>query len=390
MARQTIASALFLALAAVGCGPNLRPVIAAPDRAAGGIEGAPSVVAAANPPVFAPTLSPRSPKNTGGRPPSVISDPSVTTPIAIAGPTTLTPETPSTLTPPISATVPSVPSIDSPVAPTTTVTVPSDGSLEIPTILSPDSAGFCRNNVGNDSSNHERRCCTPDTNQAYFTNGATGQPRMCAGQWRSTSDKCRLDMGGDRNGTVWACSAVATAQADLEVPDDQDVTPNDPPAVVRPIAEDRFKLTPTAQRMGNLPTSRYLALQQKWVHDGRTKACNYFITVSMCEAGLCGAQPPIMMAASFDSYLSGKGWVKITLATLKEWFKRERDFEVIVQRDPLPGHDHGHIAIPIGLSTQGLIRLAQGDLNLSANEIVTRDDYYMQHKYGGMKIFVKQ
>lgn len=146
--------------------------------------------------------------------------------------------------------------------------------------------------------------------------------------------------------------------------------------VDRPRSTEKFMLSETAAELALMPSAKYQARQKDWVGVA-TRACNYFVATALAEAKITTSKKPaIYKAASFDDhYLTPKnGWSTIQLATLKDWFKKGRSFDVVFQKDPPAGKKFGHIAIPIGLNDAGNVMVAEAVLNRVANRIRVYSD----------------
>jgi hypothetical protein len=157
--------------------------------------------------------------------------------------------------------------------------------------------------------------------------------------------------------------------------------------VEHPQSTADFQLSEVAAQLAALPKRAYLN-EQRDKTGINYPACNYFLITALVDAKVTDERHlPLFMAGSFDTeYFIPKGWKRISLATMKKWFKDGKSFDVAIQRDPPKGMRNGHVAIPIGLNAQGAVMIAEGVLNGAANKIAIYSDSSLDGKY---KIFAR-
>ncbi len=145
-----------------------------------------------------------------------------------------------------------------------------------------------------------------------------------------------------------------------------------------------------AQTLGSLGRSAYTEIQVKWLGT-EEPACNFFVATAMCEDGYCAnGDIPHVLAANYGTYLEQRGWQQIDLNTLESMFLTNQDFDVIMQSDGTASSQHGHVLIPLGLTSTGGIRVAQGELETVTNELYTWTSSSLMTYDGGMQIWINQ
>lgn len=161
-----------------------------------------------------------------------------------------------------------------------------------------------------------------------------------------------------------------------------------PTSVVdRPRSTREFQLSETAARLGLMDPAEYRQLQKETMGTS-FRACNFFLITALVKAEITDENHlPIYQAALFDTkYLEPKGWSKISISTLKKWFKEGRSFDVVLQRNAPKGKAHGHVAIPIGLNEMGQIMVAEGIYAKTSNRIRVYSDETLSTKF---KVYVR-
>ncbi|MBC7386845.1 MAG: hypothetical protein H7301_11880 [Cryobacterium sp.] len=157
--------------------------------------------------------------------------------------------------------------------------------------------------------------------------------------------------------------------------------------VVRPLSTAKFLLSETAARLASMGRRDYQKLQYDVVGK-KVRACNFFVITALSEANIADDRHlPMFTAGSFDTnYFIPKGWTRITVETLRSWFRDGKSFDVVIQRDPPHGRKNGHIAIPVGLNSAGKIMVAEGVLGRISNRLRLFSDSEVTKGY---KIFVR-
>jgi hypothetical protein len=174
--------------------------------------------------------------------------------------------------------------------------------------------------------------------------------------------------------------------------DDQnfDETYNGPKNIVdHPRSTADFQLSEVAAQLGSMtPKKGYLDLQ-KSLMGSRLKSCNYFFITALIESNLATSRNfPGWMAASLDTkYFEPKGWKRIDLDTLKQWFRDAKTFDVAIQRNAPRGKAHGHVAIPVGLNSDGNVMVAEASYLTESNRIAVYKDASLATKF---KIYVRE
>lgn len=156
-----------------------------------------------------------------------------------------------------------------------------------------------------------------------------------------------------------------------------------PTAVIdRPYTTQKFQLSETAGRLGQMDPVKYRQLQKDTMGTS-FRACNFFLITALVEAQITDERHlPLYQAALFDTkYFEPKGWAKITVKALKEWFREGRTFDVALQRNAPRGKRHGHVAIPVGLNEKGQILVAEGIYARISNRIQVYSDTQIATKY---------
>jgi hypothetical protein len=157
-----------------------------------------------------------------------------------------------------------------------------------------------------------------------------------------------------------------------------------------------YQLSSQAATLGLMQNSEYLALQ-KSLTGTKEKSCNFFFAAALIRAhgpalNDTTATPdnfPIWsnLAANLDTkYFIPTGWKRISVATMKKWFKEGKPFDVALQMDAPAGKGHGHVAIPVGLNAKGEVLVAQARLDKVANQVVVYSDKTISSNY---KIFAR-
>jgi hypothetical protein len=133
----------------------------------------------------------------------------------------------------------------------------------------------------------------------------------------------------------------------------------------------------------------YLPLQEKWTGSSEA-ACNFFVETALCQYQDCKSEGHDVMAADYGNYLKSRGWHEVDLDTLEGLFNSDADFDVIIQSEGTSDNPHGHVLIPVSLSENHMLKVAQGELGGVPNEIVTENDQDLMSYDGGMHIWISQ
>lgn len=131
-----------------------------------------------------------------------------------------------------------------------------------------------------------------------------------------------------------------------------------------------------ASELGNLPDELYVPYQEKWVKS-KTKACNFFLITALCESGYCKTAKPFYRAADFDNYFFEKGWILITPDEMRKHLQDGTKVDMVLQRDAPLGSCCGHVAVPVGLNSAGVLQVAQGNHMQEWNEIIEYGNRYL-------------
>ncbi len=169
-----------------------------------------------------------------------------------------------------------------------------------------------------------------------------------------------------------------------------DETYSGPKTVVdHPRSTPEFQLSEIAAELGSMtPKKKYLELQ-KSLMGSSLRSCNFFFVAALIQAHVTDSEhfPPWQAASLGSKYFEPRGWKKINLATLKQWFRDGKSFDVAIQRDAPSGMRHGHVAIPVGLNADGDVLVAQASYLTESNKIVTYRDSSLEAKF---RIYVRQ
>lgn len=156
-----------------------------------------------------------------------------------------------------------------------------------------------------------------------------------------------------------------------------------PKAVVdRPKSTPYFQLSEIAANLGSMKTAEYRRIQIDTMKTAY-RACNFFLITALVEANVVEkTDPPLFMAAAFDDhYFVPTGWKKISVETMKKWFRDGKSFDVVLQRDAPKGKNHGHVAIPVGLNAAGQVMVAEGVYQKVSNRIRVYSDKEIATKF---------